>query len=561
MVKNTQDLIGQLKKLRLFVGLDAAQLEQVAQAIVVVELTEGQPLSLPADRDYPFFLVVDGSLRQQHKPKNGNVETLLLKKEDFFGAEVLLLGGRHNYQINALEPATLYQIEPRSLSKLLRSIPALRKNVREQLRIYRNLHRKIFNWVSEFESVHMIVRQHPAHLIVSLMWALFLAWLALLAFIVSSVVESSTLQTVLEWTALGMFGVAFFWGLWKILDYLNDYYVVTDQRVVWLERVIFLYESRVEAPLSAVKSEEVTTSWLGRLLGYGDVTTYAFLGQVVFSGIASPNEVRKKIEDLRKLSAQGLAEADQETRTDILRNKLYPPPVPEAPAEPAPAQAEAKKPAPPRQTLSFGTRFRRFFQSYVEEGGVITYRKHIFILFKKVFFPSLILLFFLGFAVYMNTDPTISAETAQTVVIIMLILIIPVSLWWLYQYVDWRNDIYQIREDRVIDAERKPLGTESIKSAPLENILSLDYERIGLLGVLLNMGNVIINTGTDKLTWMTITNPARAQREIFNRMIELRRRKEQADTQKKWDQEADWLVTYDRIKAEKRRSEEIPPQS
>jgi hypothetical protein len=125
--------------------------------------------------------------------------------------------------------------------------------------------------------------------------------------------------------------------------------------------------------------------------------------------------------------------------------------------------------------------------------------------------------------------------------------------------VDWRNDIYQIREDRIIDAERKPLGTESIKSAPLENILSLDYERIGLLGVLLNMGNVIINTGTDKLTWMTITNPARAQREIFNRMIEYRRRKEQADSQKKWEHEADWFKTYDQIKEEKRQAKENPP--
>jgi hypothetical protein len=36
----------------------------------------------------------------------------------------------------------------------------------------------------------------------------------------------------------------------------------------------------------------------------------------------------------------------------------------------------------------------------------------------------------------------------------------------IYQYVDWRNDIFQLTPNQVIDLDRKPFGRESRRAAP-----------------------------------------------------------------------------------------------
>jgi hypothetical protein len=182
-------------------------------------------------------------------------------------------------------------------------------------------------------------------------------------------------------------------------------------------------------------------------------------------------------------------------------------------------------------------------------------------LLRKTWFPGLIILIILVAASYILLQRLFGGWTYPPIIVLLvmtLTLLVPFSLWWLYQFQDWRNDIYQITDEKVIDSEKKPLGTEITRSAPLESILNLDYQRIGFWGVLFNMGNVIINTGTDKLTWMNITDPARAQREIFNRMYEQRRRKQLTESKKEWDQVSDWLAAYHRQVEDMRRAQNPP---
>ncbi len=51
-------------------------------------------------------------------------------------------------------------------------------------------------------------------------------------------------------------GIGFGWTIWTWIDWGNDYYVVTNQRVVWIEVVIGLYESRNEAPMNATALDQ-----------------------------------------------------------------------------------------------------------------------------------------------------------------------------------------------------------------------------------------------------------------------------------------------------------------
>jgi hypothetical protein len=133
---------------------------------------------------------------------------------------------------------------------------------------------------------------------------------------------------------------------------------------------------------------------------------------------------------------------------------------------------------------------------------------------------------------------------------------IAIFLSWLYFYIDWRNDIYRITSDKLIDSMKKPLGDEVTKSAPLANIQSLDYERKGIIGVLLNYGNVMVNVGTDKLVFVGVHDPARVQADIFYHMYTSQRKKQLTEAAKQWDQVSDWLAAYHRQAEDLRKSQE-----
>jgi hypothetical protein len=203
------------------------------------------------------------------------------------------------------------------------------------------------------------------------------------------------------------------------------------------------------------------------------------------------------------------------------------------------------------------------FQTRWEAGGMITYRKHLYVLFRMTLLPALCVLGLMGgtgLLFYWRVNDLISLSSPATILLIGIALTVVAILWWLYKFVDWSNDIYRLTADKIIDSERKPLGDEITKSAPLENIIGLDYERLGFLGVVLNFGNVIINVGTDnKFIFYGIHNPARAQRDIFNYMFEHRRRKQQADTQQEQERVSSYIAAYHR-QAEDMRKPKKPPQ-
>jgi hypothetical protein len=131
-------------------------------------------------------------------------------------------------------------------------------------------------------------------------------------------------------------------------------------------------------------------------------------------------------------------------------------------------------------------------------------------------------------------------------ILVWLLIFLATGLWWLYHYVDWRNDVYVLTLDKVIDIERKPLTREEKKEAMLGNILSLENARIGIFGLVLNFGTVTLNVGTEKLTFDYVFNPVQVQYEISDRMYAYRKRKEKQEAARERERVADWLMAYHR---------------
>ena len=92
--------------------------------------------------------------------------------------------------------------------------------------------------------------------------------------------------------------VTLLWFLWKFEDWRNDYYQVTANRIIHVERKPFyIRHERREASLDAVTNVRAERTFWGRVLRYGDVVveTRTPEGVFHFRAVARPEAVQQEI--------------------------------------------------------------------------------------------------------------------------------------------------------------------------------------------------------------------------------------------------------------------------
>jgi hypothetical protein len=209
-----------------------------------------------------------------------------------------------------------------------------------------------------------------------------------------------------------------------------------------------------------------------------------------------------------------------------------------------------------------------WFKLRTENSGTITYRKHWFVLWRQAWQPTILIalvgLGMVGRLVTLARTPGMRLfDAAQvppvdTTMLVLITLLFAILLWWIYQYLDWRNDIFQVTPDQILDIDRKPFGSEERRAAPLENILSTEAERVGLAGYLLNFGTVYISVGGAHLDFEDVLDPTGVQADIDRRRetrAALRREMEAASERERM---SDWLVAYHENEAEFRQQDGHP---
>jgi hypothetical protein len=547
----------QLKEMDLFRGLTDEQLAQVAAKMTTVELGEGEILFSDQVRDERFYVVLKGQVRIESIISRRKRVPYILSTGNFFGAESYLYARRTTADARAVTAARILRLEVHELAALMRAAPQLLTNLKAESDLIRLLRSGHFDWLNPDEKIYLLTRKHPLQLWVSLGLP---ALIALGALLVAGVVSAMGMPPlIVAFFGLGILAIALGLGFWRYLDWSNDYYVITSQRAVWLERVIWLYDSRREAPINALESVDFTTTQFGRILGYGDLIVHTFSSTVEFRNIGEPRKVRDLLESFQKRAKQGLKEAEVAAMERTIRQKIgfpvdeKPPPKPVAAT---PSGATAQQPA------TFWLKLNQYFKLRIEQGGVIIYHKHWFILLRKVGIPSLVTLAtFIAIVLALWYTLSIKADVLTVALVIFLsaILLAAPILWWAYQYIDWRNDIYQITADKIIASEKKPLGDERTQSAPLEHIQSLEHERLGLLGLLFNFGNVKINISSGQpFVFYGVHDPARTQQDIFARMYAFRRRKEEIEAAREHERVANWVAAYHRQIADRLNTPNLP---
>ena len=176
-------------------------------------------------------------------------------------------------------------------------------------------------------------------------------------------------------------------------------------------------------------------------------------------------------------------------------------------------------------------------------GGTITYRKHWLILLQKLLLPLMVLVLSVIFVVAILTRNLTQVNYTMGLVAGYFLIFVAAGML-IYQYIDWRNDLFQLTANQVIDLDRKPFGRESRRSAPLENILSIEYERRGFIPMLFNYGTVYITVGNTQLTFNDVYQPSVVQQDIFTRMEKHAKERDDRNTMLEREHVAQWFKIF-----------------
>jgi hypothetical protein len=559
----TSERVEFLKKSHLFYGVNEDQLLPIAAMLEEKEVTAQAVVFSQGSSADNLYLIYSGSVRVVWQR---NAESKVLAKReagDYFGEEELLTGKPRYASIIADTNTVLLVIPAQVFKQLVRQIPRLKTTIEVDVKSHRLERITHFDWLAEDERFYFLARKHWVLLAQSLVGPALTLGLALFLVawgLLTHAAFPAYAGGVLIWPALG-------WAVWQAIDWGNDYYIVTNQRVIWLEKVIGLYDSRQEAPLATLLSVGVETDMLGRTLNYGTVVVRTFVGRIEFNHVTYPYEASHLISEHWERTKQVTSSKEKEAIRSVLRQKLGLT-VPGKPSE-APVPVETK-PAHRSMIISLaGLLGGNLFKIRFEDSGTITYRKHWFVLIRQVWQPSafililLLWMFFRGFHLLVSRGTlfrqTVEGRTIPDTILVSLpFVIIPFLLWWIYQYWDWKNDIFQVTPDQIVDIDKKPFGTEERRAAPLDNILSTQYSRIGLTGYIFNFGTVYITVGGSQLAFEDVSDPASVQSDIDRRRVTSLARKKEAESSRERERMADWLAAYNENAHELDLGHELP---
>jgi hypothetical protein len=533
-----------IKKCHIFRGLSDDQLEIVVNAIDEMPYPAGRMVVKRGSQANLFFMIYSGKVQIASDLKGKEENQVTLEAGDFFGEEAFKADSLRSSNIVSLADSLFLIFSRQNLARLLDQIPALKTNFAMALESRKLIWQKNYSWVQPEEVLYFLSRRHPFLLWYHLAGPLFALLVPILLFWFSFT-PASTVLLILSVVSLFL---DICWGFWNWLDWTNDYFIVSNKRVIWLDKVIGLYDSRQEAPLNSVISVGVETNQIGRIYNYGNVIVRTYVGRIVFEEVPHPYQVASLIEEhwvrIREFSrhedAAAIKQAMRESLGLASREQI------QTPRQEPVIQSDYR----PGLLQVF---FSNLFKTRMEENGIITYRKHWFVLLKTTWLPGSLLIIIVGAIIYQLFRLLVQKFSSLPLISvsgnwfwIYLVTFVLLFGWWLYQFINWQNDIFQVSAEQIIDIDKTPLGSEERKVAPLENILSTEYKRIGLAQVLLNYGNVYITVGGAQIIFNDVTDPTTVQQDIDSRRIAIISQKKEAETRAEREHLADWFAAYHR---------------
>jgi len=479
-----------------------------------------------------IYFIVDGEIELSRQGKEKPVPLFSLFGGDILGEVEFFFSDRRTVSARAVSETIVLFWEKETFLNFIDLYPAAKQRLKYSAESRRLAFKLGFGWLAEGEVIHTLARRHPLHLVQGLILPVVL----LFASILLAIHSAQNQLPPLLWIAIFMGITGAGWIIWSILDFFNDFFILTNQRVIWLEKVIGLYERRKETPLQWVLSTGVNATFFGRLLGFGDIHIRTYTGQMVLTHVPDPPFFIDQLEELWRLLKQLQDEVDRDAMLTTIAQKLGS--TADEDQEYNLTAGEAGIKTDPEIGLdqwSFRTRF--------ESEGVISYRKHWAVLLRGLFLPVILTMITVTLVI-LRISGSLTIFNDERFLLYTLAMIFVFLFWTGYRYVDWANEIYQITPTQIIDIHKKPLGQETRKVAPLENILGTEVNQKGILGLLLNFGDVTTRVGTSEFIFEGVLNPNAIQQDIVRAQNAFLQRRNKTEQHQRQMEVVEWLSAY-----------------
>jgi hypothetical protein len=543
-----------LASLELFADLPAEEVTALESATAERRLPQGKDVFREGEAARYCYFLLKGRISIWHRRGDEEEQVRVMEAGEMFGEEAVLGLSRRYASAYTESDAVVLRISSSEIRSRLRTLP----KTSDLLRIVAHGRRLVrgvsFSWLAPDEAVFLATRKAGALLVPSLAPPVLLGLLGLAGFAVVRQLGWPAWAYLVAGAGL-IAGLAY--GAWSTMDWSNDYYLVTNRRIVALRRVPLIYDDRQEAPLDMIQSVAVVSTVNQRAFGFGDVVVRTFTRPIVFQSVPDPNAVAGLIESIWKRRQQAREQDDREEIGRLLAERLNKQESGEASLEETEIQPAADEnptiPAaggPPPSLSGMQTR--------LEAGGVVTYRKHRFFLFRNMFLP--ILLALLGIPLGAVTGAGILPIDRLLGIGLVAGVVLAGLAWSAYEYLDWANDLYQVTSEQILALHRKPLGDEERRAAGLENILSLEYDRPSILARIFNFGTVKATVGQVSFTFDEVDDPVHVQEDIFRRMESKKKRAADSQRRQRREEIADWIETYHNLTRKDASDKEIKEQ-
>lgn len=533
------DTVTRLKSVPLFAALAPDRLAYVSEIVTKRTFTQGAFLCKRGEASSIFYIIDSGrvALPQAGAPDSGQPATYLGEGQTI-GEDALLFGDEYRCSAQAVTKVEALTIRKEDFDRLRHQHPEIIDQLRPSRHARERLQAPRFPWQEQDEPTVVLRRRHWFALAQSLpVPLLILLGLSIAAWLLHQIsLLTSTLATALF---VGLVPAAI--ALWLVLDWRNDFYLVTTKRVLHEERVILLYQNWEEIPLEKVQDTTIRQDFWGKLLGFGTlrIQTASLQGSLVLDHLPDPEYFQASIwQQTKRLGSSARHDQREEIRERLLRQmkraegETYEQPM--MPVQPMPWQPDDRVHSR-AELRSLASR----------DSDNLVWRKHWVFLLRQTFLP--VVAFLTSTALIVISLLILSARYRLPLFIGSLFLWVATLVWAWWRIEDWGNDLYIVTDSLIIDIEKKPLFfSEERRQATLDMIQNVSLEKQGLLPALLNYGDVVIQTAgpTGAFTFAKVANPTRVQREIFNRVDAYNAGKRRRAGQQEKVELSEWFREY-----------------
>ena len=500
-----------LERIQVFAGLSAQQLDSLSAAMERLSYTAGEDIFRQgAPADSMVILVAGQAVLFTTSPDGAQTPLAQLEPGQFINFEALFDDGVQSATLRASRETTILKLSRGRFHELLAANPELATAL--------GITHKVENsppinpkFAEQRDDEEILIQTHRH-------WWSYVrtAWLPMLLmpamWIGSLLVEVQTISLGLLVISVLAPGAAL---VYFYLEWRNDSVIVTDQRVIRINRTILtMYRQVTQVGLESIHEinfDIPSYDPFARLFRYGTVIvkTAGAQGNLELDFMPKPEQFQKLIIEDRQYFEDRQAQRHHKLVQAELQRWIT------GEASPEDAQSGPELNEPPRPVR--GT--NGYLSTRIEmSNGDIVYRKHASVWAQHIAIPLVIVI--VSLAALLLTFTVVGPDLRLVAFPVSMAALLIGSLAYYWMDWDWRNDLYIIADDTITFVHKRPFFLQNIRDQILvERIDNVESVSSGVLAALLRYGDVrmsLVGADEPKL-FRRVARPRDVQQEISRR--------------------------------------------